>query len=472
MVIPKTPAITLEDIEALQQATILKAQGSYAAAENALVILTEKQPHFAAAFNNLGTVYFAEKKWLEAARAYQKAIDIEADYADAYYNLGLALNKLQRFKEAINVFQALILLAGEHPGAHFQLGLLWMQQLQFKAARDEFAMLQKAHPFHFETNVNLATSYLRLGLLSEARTYYQQALTIIPTDVQVLFNLGVLAMQQSRIDEAITYYLKAVLQDKNLYEAHHNLGFIFLVKKNKENALHHFREALRIQPQNEALQHTINILLGDKKLTASPPGYIRSLFDSYADHYDAHLLQTLHYQVPHHFLALLKTQRNFKHATLDILDIGCGTGLCGEVFKPFAKRLIGVDIAEKMLAVAAQKNIYDELITADIIPYLEQANATFDLILAGDVIVYFGDLTALFKALRASLKPGGFFIFNVEVSMDADYVMTPSGRFAHSAQYIERLVKANHLTLVTHRVQPLRMENGKPVAGHLYLLGV
>ncbi|WP_371440254.1 methyltransferase domain-containing protein [Candidatus Coxiella mudrowiae] len=45
-----------------------------------------------------------------------------------------------------------------------------------------------------------------------------------------------------------------------------------------------------------------------------------------------------------------------------MLNFGCGTGLCGEYFKPLAKELIGVDLSEKILLIAKNKNIYNILL--------------------------------------------------------------------------------------------------------------
>ena len=47
---------------------------------------------------------------------------------------------------------------------------------------------------------------------------------------------------------------------------------------------------------------------------------------------------------------------------LDVLDAGCGTGLCGPLLAPYARRLIGVDLSEGMLALAKEKHVYDALI--------------------------------------------------------------------------------------------------------------
>jgi predicted TPR repeat methyltransferase len=459
-----------DPVLSLHLANIFKAQHDFAQAEQLLQAVMRAHPHFAAAHNNLGTLYFAQQKWAEAVAAYQAAIDIQANYADAYYNLGLALNKLKRFEEAKHTYQALIELAPEHPGAHFQLGCLLMQQNQFSAALEQFLVIEQKHPHHFETQTNIAACYLKLGHLNQAKIHYLRAVSILPSDSQIYFNLGVIHMQQGRVREAIDFYARAVTENSDFYEAQNNLGVAYMVMKNREAALKHFREALRLQPGNEVLQHTIHILLRAQNLSISPPEYVRSLFDSYAGHYDFHLTQSLHYQVPKLMLAAVKKFCQPALGQWDILDLGCGTGLCGELFKPMAHRLIGIDLSEKMLEAAAKKNIYQQLIKSDILPFLTPQQSAYDLVMAGDVFVYCGDLAAIFTAIRKALRPEGLFLFNAEIGTDKDYEMTESGRFAHSQSYLERLIAQNEFSIVHYQAVPLRTQNETPVKGHLYLL--
>lgn len=454
----------------LHLANLLKTRGLFSQALQVLEELIQNHPRLAAAFNNLGTVYFAQKKWLQAVHAYQTAIDIQPDYSDAYYNLGLAFNKLKRIDEAMNVYTALTELAPTHAGAQFQLGCLLMLKNNYQTAITHFSIIEQAHPFHVETQTNLATCYLKQGLLNEAKAHYLLALQVAPDDVQVLFNLGVINMQQGDVDQAVQYYLRAVNLDTNLYEAHNNLGFIFLVRQDKANALLHFRAALRLQPDNIALSHTIHIIEGGKNVTISPPEYVRSLFDSYADHFDSHLTQALHYRVPAMMYDLVQAHVDLAGRQWDVLDLGCGTGLSGLPFKAVARSLTGVDLSEKMLGVAAQKKCYDQLIQADILPYLADKQQAFDLIIAGDVVVYFGDLDALFAAVAQALKPQGLFVFDTEMSGDADFKMLSSGRFAHSKKYLDDLMARKHLVTVAYTVASLRTQNEKAVRGHVYLV--
>lgn len=454
----------------LHLANILKAKGLFSQAGEILLAILREHPGFAAAYNNLGTVYFAQEKWLEAAEAYQAAIRLQSDYVDAYYNLGLALARAGRRTEAMAAWRALLELAPAHPGAHFQLGRMLMEQQQYQAAIQHFSAIEREHPFHFETRTNLATCYLRLGGIDKAREFYLQALELMPLDVQVLFNLGVISMQEGRVEEAVKYYQRAVRIQPDLYEAHNNLGAAWLVMKNRDSALLHFREALRIQPHNEGVRHVIRILEGEKNLPAASPEYVQSLFDSYAGHYDSHLGQVLHYRVPESLYQIVKESRELPDAGLDILDLGCGTGLCGVLFRAAARRLTGVDISRNMLDEAGRKSVYDELVQADILSFMRSRTSQYDLILAGDVLVYHGDLALVFAAAAESLRPGGLFAYNAEISDKEDHFMTGSGRFAHSKYYLDNLAVQNGLSVMKYKVITMRTQDQKDVPGHLYLL--
>lgn len=452
----------------LHLANLNKAQGEYDEARVILQELIHNYPGFAAAFNNLGTVYYAQQNWQEAVAAYQKAIDIQPNYIDAYYNLGLAWNKLNHADAAMHAFDALLDLAPQHPGAQFQKASLLMRDGKLREACIVLETLAKNYPYHAETQSNLAVCYLRLGDLARSMQHYLSVLSLVPNDVQALFNLGVINMQLGKIDDAAKYYAEAVRQDNDLYEGHNNLGFIYLLRKDKELALKHFHEALRIKPDNEALRHTITIIAQDKPVKTSPPAYIEALFDSYADHFDTHLQQALHYQVPALIYQASKMYAELSGAKL--LDLGCGTGLTGELFKHEVKSLTGVDLSAKMLAIAAQKNIYKELVQAELVDFLNAQPQQFEIIVAGDVLVYSGEVLPIFIGAYKSLKAGGIFVFNVEQGDKEDYQMTGSGRFIHKRDYIDKMAAAAHLEVAAMKAVTLRTQADVPVQGYLYVL--
>lgn len=463
-------AIAVEPSNAVLQlhlANVLKLQGLFSRAAQVLQQLITTHPDNIPAYNNLGTVYYSQGKFADAIALYQKAIEKKPDYIDAYYNLGLALSKANQSSEAILTYRKLLAQAEQHFAARYHLAVLLMQQESLTEAIQEFLTIAENQPNHFETQTNLATCYLKCGKLNEAKEHYTNALHIRPDDTQILFNLGVIEMQQGNIDEAIQHYQRALQITPDDFSLHNNLGVAFLAKQHIGFAVKHFQEALRLQPNNEAIRYTLDVLMQDKRLLRAPPSYITTLFDTYADHYDQHLLQGLDYQVPQ---LLFDAVASFMQPSPIILDMGCGTGLCGVLFKPAAKRLEGMDLSEKMLSIAAEKKIYDHLATTDILPFLAEKKSVYDLIIAGDVLVYLGDLGSLFSMVKEALQPAGIFAFNTEMSETEDYVMTQSGRFAHQKKYIESLAHENQFDIIFYDTPVTRMQFNQAVTGHLFVL--
>ena len=451
----------------LTLANILKTKGSMAAACELLLTITKNHPDSAAAFNNLGTIYYAQNQLEQALAAYEAAIDIQPNYIDAYYNLGLTLSKANRYQVAMQTYAALITLSPQHLAARFQLACLFMQQHQYEKAVEQFLAIEKNQPHHFETKINLGTCYLKLQNLHAAKAMYLQAYDLLATDAQVLFNLGIIYSAQGEIHDAIRFYLLALKKDPDLFSAHNNLGIAYWSLKNKQAALLHFRSALKLQPSNIAIKHTINILNGEKNISVSPPEYISHLFDSYASYYDAHLTQTLSYEVPQLMYDAICQLVEIKSSSWDILDLGCGTGLCGERFKQFARSLTGVDLSEKMLELAQLKNIYTEIHRADFFIFLSQNKKNYDLIIAGDVLVYVGYLSQLIADVNCNLKSDGYFVFNTELMEGEGYLMTESGRFAHGHQGLQQLAREQNFEIISQRIFNLRKQNNLPVRGLL-----
>lgn len=429
----------------------------------------ELHPDAAFVWNNLGNIYHAHKEFQHAVHCYYEAIDHQPDYPEAYYNLGLALLKLDRYEEAISAFDALLQLNACHMGAQFQLGRIYLQLKNITKAWNYFSELHEAHPTHPETLVNLGTCYLEMGKLYEAHAYYLQALELLPTDLQLLFNLGVLNMQQGRIKEAINYYAQTLKVDANFFPGHNNIAAAYLALRDTKLALLHFREALRLKPDNMALKHTIKVLSERHEIHTTPPEYIQSLFDSYAGHYDAHMIESLSYRLPDDIQQLLSQMCLAPHS-LSILDLGCGTGLMGTILKPYTNRLSGVDLSSAMLEKARQKSCYDELFEMDALAFISDKAHSYDMVIAADLFVYMGDLTAILARIHAALKSGGYVIFNTEMTTQANFTVTSSGRFKHQKIYLDEILSTQGWRECAYRSVILRTQDNEPVYGHLYFL--
>lgn len=94
-----------------------------------------------------------------------------------------------------------------------------------------------------------------------------------------------------------------------------------------------------------------------------------------------------------------------------ILDLGCGTGLAGEALREQGyQTIIGIDISQKSLDIARDKNIYTALYKADIQQELPFQDHEFDGIISTAVLTNMETSNVLYKFCRV-VKPGGYLVF-------------------------------------------------------------
>lgn len=201
-----------------------------------------------------------------------------------------------------------------------------------------------------------------------------------------------------------------------------------------------------------------------------PMSLVRATFDGLADFYDWKLRTYLHYRAPELVAeAIRSTERGRDHG-LDVLDIGCGTGLMGPSLRSVATHLTGVDLSERMLERAREREVYDQLVLGDFMAWLEGNRHRYDLIVASDVLCYVGDLSPVVELARARLGSRGRFVFTVEKSDTEEVTLRLTERYVHPETHI-RAVAARHQFDVAHLVERvLRTQNGRPVAGFVVTL--
>jgi tetratricopeptide (TPR) repeat protein len=80
-------------------------------------------PVHAAAFINLGTLFYNRHDYAQAELFYRKAIEVDPRYALAYFDLGNVLDETERLPDAIRAYQSAISLAPTYADAHYNLAL-------------------------------------------------------------------------------------------------------------------------------------------------------------------------------------------------------------------------------------------------------------------------------------------------------------------------------------------------------------
>lgn len=483
----------------------LSALGNYVEATKAYDKAIKYKPDYAIARANLGNSFYRQKKFAIAKCAYEQAILLAPDLANAHFNYALlltdqgditkaleelkitvalepqhisALSQLAHlylfnkdYSNAILYYQKRLSIQPQHAETHHDLGLAFLQIKEYHQAISHFkqSLLQKKKVK--DIDYHLATAYLQIGNYQDALIHYLQQLEIEP-HLESLYNVAVLHMYHERHEQALSYFNAVFKIDADHLESHINIAAVYLKLKNLNSAVLHYSTALSINPDNDEIKHIISALKQENIQQSAPIAYVKHLFDQYAPYYDQHLTTFLHYQAPQLLYKALDHELNLTTGITIFqksLDLGCGTGLCGQLFKTHTQQLIGIDLSEKMLAIAKEKNCYDELHSFSVIEALDQILET-DLILASDVFTYIGDLTEIFLKAEISLNHHGIFAFTVEKTYDHDYHLQTNIRYAHSEKYLKKLIKKHQFETLRFDSIALRTQFGKEVSGYLIVL--
>jgi predicted TPR repeat methyltransferase len=322
------------------------------------------------------------------------------------------------------------------------------------------------------------------GRADEAMECYEAAVQADPRCARAHLNRGNILFARACIGEARDAYQLAVACDPHYAAAYFNLANLNCRAGEYEQALRNYGIAIRIKPDfADAFVALANALrdLGRtaeatesyRRALAIKPNLLTPLFDDYAARFDTHLVDALGYSTPRLMREavgrLTRNDRRFHHA----LDLGCGTGLIGAHFRDIVTEIDGVDFSPKMLEEARRKQIYSRLDCDEVVAWLERAAAgsfSFEIVLAGDVFVYVGDLEPVFKAIRTILADGGLFAFSVERLAQGSFELLPTFRYAHSASYVRELASRHGFTIELSEQVDLRKEGNAMIEGTIFVL--
>ena len=288
---------------------------------------------------------------------------------------------------------------------------------------------------------------------------------------------------EGRHQDAIACYRRAIALKPELVLAQYNLGLALKAQGNTAEATACLREVLRLDPGNELATFSLSSLTAQNP-ERPPERYIANLFDNHAPRFDAHLVETLRYRVPRALVDVARKHAEPPPSGWDVLDLGCGTGLVGAEVAPFAHHLVGVDLSQRMLEKARERNLYDRLEHRDLLSLMKlEPASSYDIIAAADVFIYVGKLDDVVREAARLLRAGGSLVFSVEaieetpsdatdMAPSRDFRLLGSGRYAHSTDYLRRLARDNGLGKVDISAADIRLERGAPVRGWLALLAV
>lgn len=366
------------------------------------------------------------------------------------------------------VLGALRAPAEQEAAAHVARGIALADRSKHAAAAVEFNDAIRVAPEHAEAHFRLGLARRDQGQLADAVESYRRAVRLQPAYAEAHNNLGAVLQLQGENTSAIAAYRRAVELAPDFSQPYLNLGRLLMAAGDTSGAAEIYNAALARGIDTETFGHLLVALRGTDTQRA-PEQYTRRLFDGFAAHFDARLVGELDYRLPE--LLSGEVRAHGGADGLRILDLGCGTGLCGPCLAPQCAHLAGVDLSPAMLEQARARGVYDELHEMDVIEFMRQApELRYDAIIAADVFIYLGELSTVFSHVARLLRDGGVFVFSIETTRERDFVLQPSGRYAQSEDYVRKLALDNLLRIVKLAPAVIRGKPGQEVHGALCVL--
>lgn len=418
----------------LQRAMQLHRDGKLEAAETLYRQVLQQNPREVDALHFLGVLNSQRGRQQEAAELIRRALALAPHYADAWNNLGNVLAATDCWEEAAAAYQRSSELAPINASARCNQGVMLSRAQRFEEAAAAFREAIALEPSLIEAHFNLGKALSAVGQYDPAIAAYQEVIRLQPTHAMAYRSRGILLYRLERGDEAIAM----------------------------------FQDWLALDPDNPVARHMLAAHSGQGVPERAADHYVQELFDGMADSFDDHLHQ-LDYRAPELIASAVNARFERPAGSLDVLDAGCGTGLCGPSLRPYARRLTGVDLSPRMIERARARGDYDELAVAELTAFLTDHPAAYDVIVSADTLVYFGDLQPVMAVAAVALRPGGRMAFTVERVTEAEtpagFSLHTSGRYQHSETYLRRVLDPVGLAVESLEAATLRMEGGQPVGG-------
>lgn len=407
----------------------------------------------------------------EAEHLYRRILESAPDTLNALHFLGLLCHQQNRYEDAATLIQRIIALAPGNADAHNNLGNVLEGMGKSAEAEACYRKAIALYPDHGPAHNNLGVVLMAQNRAMDAVEAYRRATALVPNSSEFRYNMGNALRKSGDFDAAIRVYREAIALSPDYAVAWQSLVRACIQANRREEAADVFEKWLLRDPGNPVILFLQAACLGQDAPDRAPDHYVEQVFDDLADSFDTHLIKNLDYRAPTLLHEALAAALPVPSAALDILDAGCGTGLCAPLLRPYARYLVGVDLSPGMLAKAKGRKVYDNLVQNELTDFMGKQSQAFDIIASADTLCYFGALEPIFKAAAGALKSNGLLAFTVEAAENEtkNFQLIPHGRYVHSSAYVKGSLEVAGLDIHSTSSAILRKEDGKPVYGQVVI---
>ncbi len=413
----------------------------------------------------------------EAAALYTTALQLRADDVDALHLLGVLNAQRGQHDSAVELISRAIVLRPAEAMFHNNLGNVLSECGRPEQAEAAYMRALQLDGERLDALNNLGLLLGARGDVAGAERLLRHVVSVAPAFMDARQNLVNLYMRSGRVGEALQQCLDGLVVAPRHPGLARLLGVAYSLEGRQAEAAQVWRAWLQAEPGNPLAQHHLSACTGEAVPARASDDYVSAVFDGFAGSFDAKLAQ-LHYRAPELVAQAVQRHAAPPQRALQVLDAGCGTGLCAPLLAPWAQRLVGVDLSAGMLAQAAARGGYDELLRGELVACLQAQPAAWDLVVSADTLCYFGALHGFAAAVAVALRPGGLLVFTVEAhgadgdnesgqDVLPDHRLQPSGRYSHRRRYVQDVLQAAGLQLLELQPEVLRDEAHQPVKGWL-----
>jgi predicted TPR repeat methyltransferase len=403
---------------------------------------------------------------VEAEVVYREILATTPDLPEAVHYAGVLAHQVGRSDDAVAMIAKSLALVSDRADWYSNFGIVLQESGRFDDAIAAYHRAIELDPTHANAHSNLGVLLRATGKPAEAEAAYRTAIRLNPEHIDAYTNLGVLLNGLKRSEESVACFCKVITLRPKHREARRLLALAHCTIGEIDKAIKIFEEWQSEEPDDPIPRHMLSACTGRNIPDRASDKYVERTFDSFAASFESKLAKLL-YRAPALVSAMLNDANPGPAKSLDVLDAGCGTGLCGPLITAHARRLTGIDLSAGMLAQAKEKQVYDDLQQVELTGYLRDHRDGFDVIVSADTLVYFGALEEVVAAAAGALRPNGLLIFTLERARPGsttDFRLELHGRYSHARDYVERLIPEAGLTPEIAEAD-LRMESGAPVAG-------
>lgn len=367
----------------------------------------------------------------------------------------------------IAALERAVSLTPRWPAAHVELARALARHDRHEAA---LAAVEKAVEFApadmgvLELAVAIAN---QAGVHARAESHLRAALALRPGNVSIERALADCLYTMRRYAEAEAVYRRLLALSPDGRGLWVQLGQCLIGLDRKHEAAEVLAQASTLAPDDPMIRFHLSRARGETP-ASMPNRIVQALFDDYSGRFDRHLAGGLKYRVPRRVAEIVRARHPERN--VDVLDLGCGTGLTGVYLGGVGGALVGVDLSAGMIERARRHGIYTRLHHGDLRDELGgSAAASYDYVIANDVFIYVGDLTAVIPAAYRVLRSAGALIFSCELASadEGDLSLRESMRYAHAQHYVERLCRAAGFAGIGIEHLELRAEGLVPMPGFI-----